>query len=317
MAFWDYATDVRIYVVVGIVLAMIIGSVGSIAAGLSIIILIMQMTASLHGLSIRKEDFKKDFKPALFSVVCCLVISTATALAMGLFFYDSNKAVWYGWVMLAAVPSAVSVITIALMMKGNMPMAMISMVFIYLIAFVMTPLMTSHLIGDAISPMEILKYIVLFIAIPVILNLPLSRVKIERKYKVTFINCMMCLLILFAFGKCRECVLNDLGLLCIVIVMCAIRTFGVGALFMYALRKRGVPRDNIVIYTGFTVWKNSGLASSMCLLLLSSYPEAAMVCAVSLVMESVWFAVTNKSIATYWPADVYPEETRDFPAKAE
>ncbi len=317
MAFWDYATDVRIYVVTGIVLAMIIGSIGSIAAVLSIIILILQMTASLHGLSIHKEDFRKDFKPALFSVVCSLVISTATALVMGLVFYDSNKAVWYGWVMLAAVPSAVSVITIALMMKGNMPMAMISMIFIYLIAFVMTPLMTSSLIGDAISPMEILKYIVLFIAIPVILNLPLNRVKIERKYKVTFINCMMCMLIICALGKCRDCVFDNLGLLGIVVVMCAIRTFGVGALFMYVLRKRGVSRDNIVIYTGFTVWKNSGLGSSMCLLLLSSMPEAAMVCTASLVMESVWFAITNRSIATYWPADVYPEETKEFPGTAQ
>lgn len=314
MAFWDLATDVRIYVLTGIILAMIVGSVGSIAAELSIIVLILQMVASLHGLKLHKGDFKTDFKPALFSVVCCFVISTVSALVMGLFFINTNEAVWYGWIMLAAAPSAVSVITIALMMKGNMPMAMISMVLIYGIALFLTPSITSNLIGGAISPLEILKYIVLFIAIPVILNLPLSKVKIERKYKVTFINVMMCLLLVFSLGKCRECLLDNLGLLAIIVVMCVIRTFGVGALFMYVLKKKGVPRDNVVIYTGFCVWKNSGLASSMCLLLLSSYPEAALVCSTSLVLESIWFAVTNKSVATYWPAEVYPEETTEFPA---
>ncbi len=313
MAFWDLATDVRIFVVTGIILAMLIGSVGPMAAELSIVVLILQMAASLHGLKIRKDDFKTDLKPALFSIVCCFVISTASALLMGLFFINSNQAVWYGWVMLASVPSAVSIITIALMMKGNMPMAMISMVLVYLIAFALTPFMTHMLIGSAISPMEILKYVVLFIAVPVLLNLPLSRFRIERKYKVMFINCMMCLLIVIAFGKCRECLLDNLGLIGIIIVMCAIRTFGVGSVFMYLLRKKGVPRENIVIYTGFCVWKNSGLGSSMCLLLLAAYPEAALVCTTSLVMESIWFAVTNKSLATYWPADIYPEETKEFP----
>lgn len=314
MAFWDLATDVRIYVVTGIILAMLIGSVGSIAAELSIIVLILQMVASLHGLKLHKDDFRTDLKPALFSVVCCFIISTASALVMGLFFVNSNEAVWYGWIMLAAVPSAVSVITIALMMKGNMPMAMISMVVIYGIALVLTPTMTSHLIGGAISPMEILKYIVLFIALPVIINIPLSKVAVQKKYKVTFINCMMCLLLIISLGKCRECLLDNLGLLLVIICMCAVRTFGVGAVFMYVARKKNIPRDNIVIYTGFCVWKNSGLATSMCLLLLSEYPEAALVCTTSLVMESIWFAITNKAIATYWPADIYPEETKEIQA---
>lgn len=303
MELGDLASDLRLFVIFGIVFAMVVGSIGSIAAELTIVILILQMTASLHGLKIHKEDFRSEFKPAVFSVICCFVIGTASALAMGLFFINSDEAVWYGWVMLASVPAAVSVISIAMMMKGNMSMSMISMVFIYVIAFALTPILTHRLIGEAISPFEILESIVLFIAVPVILNFPLSKFQIKKKHKVIFINCTICLLIIIAFGECKECLLDDIGLLFILIVLCAVRTFGVGAVMMYVLRKKGVPRENIVIYTGFSVWKSSGLACSMCLLLLDPFPEAALVCTTSVVVEFVWFAITNKSIAKYWPAD--------------
>lgn len=316
MAFWDVATDVRLYVLAGIVLALLIGSIGSIVAELSIVVLILQMTASLHGMEIHKSDFRNDLRPALFSIFCSFVIATVTALAMGLFFYDSDKGVWYGWVMLAAVPAAISVITVALMMKGNMAMAMISMVMIYGIGIVVTPLMTSSLIGGAVSPLEILKYIVLFIAVPVIINLPLSKVQIQKKYKVTFINFMMMFLIVLSLGKCRDFVFDNIGLLVILIVMSFVRVFGVGALMLYWLRRSGIDRSLTVVYTGFCVWKNSGLGTSMCMLLLADYPEAALVCVVSLVMESVWFAITNKEIATYWPAKIYLEETEEFPARS-
>lgn len=306
MGFWEYATDVRIFVAVGIVCAFLVGSLGESVATLSILVLILQMTASIHGLHIDRSDFRKDLKPSVISFICCFGICTLTSLGMGLFFIDSYPGMWYGWVMLAAVPSAVSVVTIALMMKGNMAMTMISMVLIYGLALVITPVMTMTMIGDAVSPLEILKYIVLFIAIPVLINIPLGKVHIEKRYKVTFINFMMFLLLLFSLGKNRDFIIQDLPIVCAIIVACFFRTFVVGSFLIWLFRRLYVDRRNVVVYVGYAVWKNSGLATSMCMLLMADIPEAALPCAISLVMEAVWFAVTNKSLALKWPAEEEP-----------
>ena len=305
MDFWNYATDVRLYVLAGIVVALCVGSLGDIVASLSIIVLIMQMIASIHGLHLEKGDFRKDLRPAFISLLCCFGICTFSALAMGLLFKGSYEGIWYGWVMLAAVPSAVSVITLGLMMKGNMAMALISMVLIYGLALFLTPAMTTALIGDAVSPFEILKYIILFIAIPVAANFVIGRFTIQRKYKITFINVMMFLLLVFALGKNKDFIFQD-GLIVIgIIIACIFRTFVIGAVLLWYGRRGGAERDNVLIYTGFAVWKNSGLATAMCMLLMPGIPEAALPCTISLVIESVWFAITNKEVNSHWPADIY------------
>ena len=316
MDFWNYATDVRLFVALGIVLAICIGSIGDIAAPLSIAVLTVQLTASIHGLHIKKEEFRSDIKPAVLSLICCFGICTGSALLMGLFFID-NTALWYGWVMLAAVPAGVSVVTLALMMKGNMAMTMIAMVLIYGAAMFITPAMTFVFIGDAVSPLEILKYIILFIGIPVLLNIPLSRVSIQRKYKVSFINVLMMVLLVLTLGRNRDFIFENVDLLGMLVLACIFRTFIVGSLMLYILRKKGVERQNTVVYVGYGVWKNSGLGASLCMLLLVSYPEAALPCALSLVVESVWFALTNKSVSTNWPAEIYPEETKSYGRKAQ
>ncbi len=305
MDFWNYATDVRLYVLAGIVVAFCVGSLGEIVATLSIVVLIMQMTASIHGLRMEKGEFRRNLRPSLIAVVCCFGISTGSALLMGLLFKDAYPGMWYGWVMLAAVPSAVSVVTVALMMKGNMAMTMISMVMIYALALVLTPAMTMGLIGDAVTPLEILKYIILFIAIPVAACLILNRFTIQRKYKITFINLMMFLLLVFALGKNRDFILQDGYAVFLIVLACVFRCFVIGSLMIWYMKKKGSNRENTVVHVGYVVWKNSGLATSMCMLMLPGIPEAALPCAVSLVIESVWFAVTNKQVASHWTADIY------------
>ncbi len=305
MDFWNRATDVRLYVLAGIIVAFCVGSLGEIVATLSIVVLVMQMTASIHGLHMEKGEFRRNLRPSLVSFLCCFGISTGSALLMGVLFIGAYPGMWYGWVMLAAVPSAVSVVTVALMMKGNMSMTLISMVVIYALALFITPAITMTLIGDAVSPLEILKYIVLFIAIPVAACLFLNRFTIQRKYKITFINLMMFLLLVFALGKNRDFILQDGYAVVLIILACLFRTFVLGSGLLWYMKRKGCNRENTVVYVGYIVWKNSGLATSMCMLLLPGMPEAALPCAISLVIEAVWFAVTNKQVASHWPADIY------------
>ncbi|MCQ2070217.1 MAG: Na+-dependent transporter [archaeon] len=303
MDFWSSATDVRVFVVLGIIAAFCIGSIGEAVATISLVVLIAQMTASLHGLHMDRGGLRKDLVPSLWSLVCCFGISAGAALASGLVFMDYYPEMWYGWVMLAAAPPAVSVITVALIMKGDVGMGAVAMAVIYAFALGLTSLYTFVFIGDAVSPLEILKYVVLFIVVPVVLNVPLGRVNIQKKYKVFFINVMMFLLLVLSLGKNRDFIIGNCGIVLVLVVFCILRTFAVSAVMLWYLRSHGHSRERSVVYVAFAVWKNSGLATSMCMILLAGMPAAALPCAVSLVVEAVWFAITNHQMAKYWPAE--------------
>ena len=301
MAMMSVLTDIKYWVAASIFVAFAVGSLGDQVPNMVIAVLMLQMIAAMAGLSFRKDDFKKDAKPIFWSFVCCFGICTALTLAVGVLFIPSYKDLWYGWVMLASVPAGVSVITLSLMMKGNRVMSVLALTVIYLIALALTPLLTTVFIGDAVSPLDIFKYVLLFIAVPLLVNIPLKKVKLNQNGKVIFINIMMFLLMVFSIGNNRDFIIDNLDLVLYIIAACLVRTFGVSLTMVWFMKRHGTDRDNGVVYMGFAVWKNSGLATTMCLVLLDA-SESALPCVLSLMMESIWFAVMNGYIKKHWPS---------------
>lgn len=302
MTLLNALTDLRYWIAAAVVVAFIVGSLGPEVPTLVVIVLMLQMIAAMEGLSFRKEDFKQDRKAIVWSLIACFGVCTGLTLIIGALFIPAYPTIWPGWVMLAAVPSAVSVLTVALYMRGNMVMSVLAMVVIYLVALGLTPLLTTLFIGNAISPLEIFKYVLLFIAVPLLANIPLKRIKINRDYKVIFINVMMFLLIVFSVGKNRDYMLGDPLVVLLIVLACVVRTFGVSLVMLHVLKRRGACRDDAVVYIGFAVWKNSGLATTMCLVLLADASEAVLPCVISLLVESVWFAVMSGYIKRCWPS---------------
>lgn len=301
MALMTILTDIKYWVAASIVVAFLVGSLGDQVPNMVIIVLMLQMIAAMAGLTFRKEDFKADAKPIMWSLVCCFGICTILTLAIGALFIPSYEELWYGWVMLAAVPAGVSVITLSLMMKGNRVMSVLALTVIYLVALVLTPLITTIFIGDAVSPLDIFKYVLLFIAVPLLVNIPLKKVKLNQNGKVIFINIMMFLLMVFSIGNNRDFIIDNLDLVVYIIAACLVRTFGVSLTMIWFMKRHGTDRDNGVVYMGFAVWKNSGLATTMCLVLLDT-SESALPCVLSLMMESIWFAVMNGYVSKHWPS---------------
>ncbi len=303
MALLNILTNVRYWIVLGVVLAFLVGSWGPSTSILVIIILMIQMTLSMDGLTLRKSDLIENKKPILWSVLSALVISSASALAVGALFITAYPDIWKGWVMLASVPAAVSVITVALYMKGNMIMTVLSTTVIYIIALLFTPLLTYLFIGNAISPLEIFKYVLLFIAVPILATIPLKKVKINRNVKVIVINAMMFLLILLSVGFNKNYIFGEPMVVLYVAIASFVRIFVVSFVMVRILKKTGCSRDNGVIYVAFAVWKNSGLATTLCLVLLTDAAEAVIPCVISLLIETLWFAVMASYINRLWPEE--------------
>lgn len=293
--------DVKIWIVLGIILAMTVGFDSPDAANILVVVLIAQMAVSLDGIQFKKDDFKTYDKEILVSILCCFGINTLLTLACGLLFINDTH-LWTGWVMLSSVPCAISVVVCTLVMRGDTKMSVLALTGIYVVAIALTPLITHFLLGDSVNPLEVLKYIVLFIAVPFALSFLVKRMHLHSTTKSVFINLMMLLLVLVGMGSRRDYIINDFDVVLLLIGACIIRIFLVSFAFLFAFKKAGVKRDNAVVYLSMIAWKNSGMSISMTMALFAAtMPDAVLPCIVSLVMEAAWFAVMSKAIEKVWP----------------
>ena len=246
------------------------------------------------------EDIKVWIAVAI-NFVCCFCICTGFTLLTGLFFID-NQALWTGWVMLSAVPCAISVVPSALFLKADPKLAVLSLTVIYVIAIALTPLITHTLIGNSVNPLEVLRYILMFILIPFVLTIPIKRLHLKQAPKTLFINLMMFILVFVGLGSRQEFVFSEPMIVLSLVVACMFRIFLVSTVFVLAMKKLGCDRDNGLNYVTFCYWKNSGMSASLTMgLFAATMPEAVLPCVVSLIVEAVWFAVLTKYIDRMWP----------------
>lgn len=301
MALLNILTDVRWWIAAGVVCALSFGSWGGITSTLLIIVLMVQMSLSMDGLAFRRSDITEHSRSILLATVSCLAISTGSALLMGLLFKQAHPDVWSGWVMLASAPCAVSVITFTLYLKGDMKLSVLSSVVIYLCALVFTPAMTLLFTGGAVNPLQVLKYVVLFIAVPLAATYPLGRLRLDRNVKIVGINMMMFTMVALAVGFNRESFFSEPLLVLGIAAASFVRIFLLSLAMFRLMRKARVDRDRAVVYLGMAVWKNSGLAATLCILLLAAAPAALLPCVVSLLMETVWFGALSGHFNRSWP----------------
>ncbi len=304
MGITEAVTDVKPWVFAAAVIAFIIGDMGSWVPDVLVVVLILQITASMIGIRFDPKEMKNDARRILLCIIFCFVVNTVLTLAIAYVFPSDDFGLFCGWVMVAAVPCAVSCVTVALTMYGNRVLSVLGLVGIYLVSLAVTPAITSGFIGSAVPPLEIFKYIVLFVVIPLVAIVPLNRLKIGKSQRAVFINITMFILVALSIGRNSDYILSSLDIVGWIVVFAVIRTFVLSALLLPALRKYGFPRGDAIVYNSMAVWKNTGLATSMCLILLPDMPQAAVPCAVCLLVEALWYAVANGMINRYWPPEI-------------
>ena len=301
MALLNVLEDIKVWIAAAIVLALIFGFDSPDASTIMMLALIAQMAVALDGIRFSRSDFGTYKKPIFVNFVCCFGICTGFTLLTGLFFID-NQALWTGWVMLSAVPCAISVVPSALFLKADPKLAVLSLTVIYVIAIALTPLITHTLIGNSVNPLEVLRYILMFILIPFVLTIPIKRLHLKQAPKTLFINLMMFILVFVGLGSRQEFVFSEPMVVLSLVIACMFRIFLVSTVLVYGMKKMKCNRDNGLNYVTFCYWKNSGMSASLTMgLFAATMPEAVLPCVVSLIVEAVWFAVLTKFIDRMWP----------------
>lgn len=294
-------TDVKIWILLGIVLGLAFGFESPDTSTLLTVVLIIQMTFTLEGLKIDSNEVRRSSGSALVSIILCYLLNSGLIIVAGLFFIDSVD-LWYGWVMLAATPCAMSVMVCSLIMGGDARMTAIAVTAIYVVALVLAPVITLVFIGEAADTLMVLRYIVLFIVVPFIIRIPLSKLHPPPMFKMTVINIMMFLLVLIGIGTNREYMTSQPELVFWLIIACIFRTFVVHILLMYAFKRAGMEREKAMSYGPMAVWKNSGMSIAMVIMMFgATHPGAVLPCVVSLAVECAWFACASRYTTSIWP----------------
>lgn len=286
--------DLRIWVAAAVVLGFVIGPNDLPASSIIVVSLMIQMIVSVDGIKFRADGFSKYRRVCWTSILLSFGFNTAVTLAAGSLFINDNQAMWYGWVMLAVMPCAVSTISTALIKNENLEVSVIAVSAVYVSAIVLTPLLSHFLMGEAVRAMEILMYIVLFIFIPLIVSIPLRRLKLTRNSKLPVINLLLFIVIFLSISRNRDYIFDSTELIVIVIAVAAARIVVLHFGSALIIKKLNIGEDSRTVMLVLSVWKNTGLSISMCMALLPGMEIAVIPCIISLILEDIWFSIVTK-----------------------
>jgi len=293
--------DVKLWILLGIILGFVLGFDHPDAPTMLIITLMIQMTLALQGLKFDFSDIGDNKKGILTCLLLCFGFNTGITLLTGLLFIQET-ALWYGWVMLSAVPCAISVMTMTFYMKGDMKLGMLGFSLIYLSALVLTPLITHLLMGEAASWVKILEYVLLFVVIPVAIDYPLNKVTIPPKVKIIVMNIVILIMVFISVGFRRDYIIDNPDIALLLLIANLFRIFVPSLAMLFLLKRMGCNRNRGVVYIAIGTWRNSGLAATLCIVMFSTtFPDALLPAVMSLLIENLWFVFMQGAFDKMWP----------------
>jgi len=283
------------------VIALLLGGFPEFAPDLenqdiSMISLAVMMSFSLISLRFRGLDIRSHRKAMLRAFLLSFAVGSGLTIAMAQFFTGDLRD---GWIMVAAVPSAVSVIPFCYMLRGELESTLVSSAALYFVALLLTPLITLLFLGQSVSPVTMLRSVAILILLPMAVSRLLRLVKMTEETRHIAINIAFAVLVIAVVGPNRSVFFSEPVLLASLLVVGVIRTFGVGISYDAIARRMGVPREWRVPEALFATHKNTGMAAAMAMALLG--PQAALPAAVLMSVDIVWLIFVTRWMAPSCP----------------
>jgi BASS family bile acid:Na+ symporter len=267
----------------GLVLGVILGGFPVLTKEISMASLAVLMTLSLSNVRLGEARSKDHAKDAAVALALNYGMLTVVILLLGRLFPED---LWWGWVLMAAAPSAVSVVPFTTIMGGRTSKALFSTSVNYLAALGLMPLISLALIGSAVSVDSLVLSLLLLIVVPMGLSRAVAKAKIEKRTMSVAMNISFSLLIFAVAGSNREAFFEEPWIVLAVSVASVIRTFGTGLGMEFVLRARRVPKQDRIPHVLFASYKNLGLTATLAIALFE--PVVAVPATICIVFEVVW-----------------------------
>jgi bile acid:Na+ symporter, BASS family len=272
-----------IMMALGLVLGLLTGGSPWYTKEISMASLAILMTLSLSNVNLREAKGKEHYSHAWKSLVLNYIFLTAVILLAGRLLSDD---IWPGWVLMAAAPSAISVVPFTRILGGKTSKALFSTAVNYLVALVLMPVITLILIGNAVSATSLVSSLLLLIVLPMAASRVVMRLSISKSTNTIFTNLMFALLVFAVAGSNRDAFFGDPALVLAVSAVCLVRTFGTGLGTEFLLRRSGMVKEERVGYLLFASFKNLGLTATLAIALFE--PIVAVPATICIVFEVVW-----------------------------
>ncbi|MGE5379241.1 MAG: hypothetical protein ACM3L5_00025, partial [Candidatus Saccharibacteria bacterium] len=230
--------------------------------------------------------------------VLSFLLSTGTTIAMSYLFAGQIQQ---GWILVAAVPSAISVIPFVLLLGGDLESTLVSSAGLYLIALLFTPFLTLIFLGHAVSVMTLLWYVGFLIIVPIIVSRLLRKLSIDPGSRHIMINIAFGVLVIAVAGSNRGVFFGEPVLLLSLLIVAIIRTFGIGIGLEVYNQRRKLPWAKRVPEVLFATHKNTGMAAALAIALLGD--AAAVPATVCMTVDIAWLIYVTKFM--------YPQDRRD------
>lgn len=279
----DILQSYAIVMTTGLVLGLLAGGFPILTKEISMASLAVLMTLSLSTVRIGDARLKEHLGHSVISLLLNYGALSFLILAMGLAF---SKELWPGWVLMAAAPSAISIVPFTSVFGGKTTKALFSTAVNYVAALALMPLMTVLLIGSAVDVTSLVESLLILIVLPMLASRAVAKVSMGKRTNTALINLSFAVLIFAVAGANRSAFLGDPLIVLAISGAAAIRTFGIGFGTELALKRAKVVKSERTAYVLFASYKNLGLTATLAIAL---FPRIAAVPAtICIVFEVVW-----------------------------
>lgn len=293
MALRDLLRNNPLMMSAGFVMGLVLGGFGELTSYVINIDLVLMMSLALCGLSFRGLNLKSHLRTTLLAIVLTFGLSTWITVLIAFLFEDPIRS---GWIIEAAVPSAIGVIPFAFLLKGRVENAMVSTATIYFLALVLTPLLVFVTIGKEVNPLSLLSSVMLLILLPIALSRGVRKLEIRPDVRTILINITFMIVAFAVVGANRKYFYTDPVLIAGLLLASFVRIFIPGSIVYFLARRTSFDKFQTVNAVLFSTYKNTGMAAALAAALIGE--QAALPAAICTPVEIMWLFFMTKFLFT-------------------
>lgn len=292
--FFRYLKNRNLLLLIAFLLGLIAGDFASSLKGLILPALVLIMSLSTTHITLKELLQIKKYLRDIFIITLIHYPFLSGLILVVNHFWVKDPDLRVGYIVMAAIPSAVAVIPFTYLLQGEIAVSLIGSAWIYLFALVAAPFISLHFLDVAkIEPLGLFLTLLQLILIPFLLSRILLKWRRFPRFQNNaglLINLCFALILYTVIGINRKVFFGHPDLLILVSAIAILRTFVSGHFIDLLSRLLQVDQKRRVSYVLFGSYKNLGLAAAISLLLFNE--RAAIPAAITTLFEFlflIWF----------------------------
>jgi BASS family bile acid:Na+ symporter len=241
-----------------------------------------------------KLNIRERYKPIIFSVLLSYILLSGLFVIFGLLFFDILSPHNIGFILLAIVPPAISIVPLCYATRCNPETADASLFAAFMLSLIIIPLSMYLIFQKSVDMWMIIRIMMTIMIVPLILSFLMRKVKSKIfEYTKAINNICLSLVLIIAVSLNRNAffILDSDILKIYAGVFLAI--FGSG-LLTYFILKRYYVRREVINFTLYASQKNEGTALAIAVSMFT--PDAVIPIIFALVTQFMFFILFKKYV---------------------